>query len=117
MPSSLSVPFRLAPAFLLLFPQSQPPKPAPDLARGGDALARLVPEGTVVYVQAPSLDRLGAAVKKTMSVFSAAEAEKFDVDKVLGEMEMPGSAKEVDHGKPIAFCLVLPPTPDADPTP
>jgi hypothetical protein len=117
MPSSHPVLLRLAPALLLFSSQGQPSKPAPDPARGGDALAKLVPEGTVVYVQALSLDRLGAAIRKTMGAFASGEAEKFDIDKMLGEMEMPGSAKEVDHGKPIAFCLVLPASPDAEPTP
>ncbi len=103
---------RIAPAFLLC-PASLRAQTPP----AGDALAKLVPLGTVVYVQAPSLERLGAAIHKTVATFSPEAAEKFDVDSMLHDMELPGSTKEIDRQKPIAFCLVFPPTAESEPTP
>jgi type II secretion system protein G len=104
---------RIAPAVLLcsMSLRAQSPPAA------ADGLAKLVPVGTVVYVQAPSLERLGAAIHKTVAAFSAEAAEKFDVDSMLHDMQMPGSGTELDKTKPIAFCLLFSPTPDAEPTP
>lgn len=104
---------RLAPIAFVLgssLPRAQQ-APAPD------ALAKLVPEGTVVYVQAPSLERLNAAVAKVVKLFKPGDDQAPDVDQLLGQMDIPGAAKEVDHQKPIAFCLVLPAQQGGEPSP
>jgi hypothetical protein len=82
-----------------------------------DALAKLVPEGTAVYVQAPSLDRLGAAVKKIVGAFDKEKAQSFDLDAMIREGGLPVSPANIDHGKPLAFCLVLPATQGGEPSP
>ena len=82
-----------------------------------DALAKLVPEGTAVYVQAPSLDRLGAAIKKVVGAFDKEKAQSFDLDAMIREGGLPVSPANIDHGKPLAFCLVLPETQGGEPSP
>ncbi len=82
-----------------------------------DALAKLVPEGTAVYVQAPSLDRLGAAVKKVIGAFDKEKASSFDLDAMIREGGLPVSPANIDHSKPLAFCLVLPETQGGEPSP
>ena len=84
---------------------------------GADALAKLVPEGTAVYVQAPSLDRLGTAMRKVVAAFDKEKAQSFDIDAMIADGELPISPKNIDHSRPFAFCLVLPPTPGGEPSP
>lgn len=104
---------RLAPITLVLGSSLLRAQQAP----APDALANLVPEGTVVYVQAPSLERLNAAVAKVAKLLKPGDDQAPDVDQLLGQMDMPGAAKEVDHQKPIAFCLVLPAQQGGQPSP
>ncbi|MFN0243370.1 MAG: hypothetical protein ACKVWV_10810 [Planctomycetota bacterium] len=104
--------FRFVPAFALL---SAAAVHANSVAASD--VAKLVPEGTVIYLEIPSLERLDAAIHKVMSAFAPAQAEGFDVDMILGELDVPGSAEEIDHKKPFAFCLVLPAQPGAQPMP
>jgi hypothetical protein len=105
---------RLAPAVLLLaFARDVRAQVAP----AGDALGKLVPEGTAVYVQAPSLDRLGNAVRKVIAAFDKEKAQSFDIDEMLEKGELPLSPKNIDHQKPLAFCLVLPATQGGQPSP
>jgi len=110
--SSFRSPHRLVSAFLIgsssLLAQTAP---------AGDALAKLVPEGTAVFVQAPSLQRLDAAIRRVMTAFEPEEAASFDIDTMLAGMELPGSPKEIDHSRPFAFCLVLPATAGTPPSP
>jgi general secretion pathway protein G len=82
-----------------------------------DALAKLVPEGTVVYVQASSLDRLDAAVAKVAKLFKPGDEKVPQIDELLGQAGLPGAVNEIDHLKPIAFCLVLPAQPGGQPAP
>jgi hypothetical protein len=105
---------RVAPAALLL---AVVPTLRAQTAPGADALAKLVPEGTAVYVQAPSLERLGNAVRKVIAAFDKEKAQSFDLDAMIAEGELPISPKNIDHSKPIAFCLVLPEGQGSDPAP
>lgn len=86
-------------------------------AGASDALAKLVPEGTAVYVQAPSLERLGAAIQKIVGAFDKEKAQSFDLDAMIREGGLPVSPANIDHGKPLAFCLVLPETQGGEPSP
>ena len=86
-------------------------------APAADPLAKLVPEGTAVYVQAPSLERLGTAIRKVIAAFDKEKAQSFDIDEMLEKGELPLSPKNIDHQKPLAFCLVLPAKPGGQPAP
>lgn len=109
---------RPAPAALLLaFVLAFAPDVRAQTAPAGDALAKLVPEGTAVYVQAPSLERLGNAMRKIIAAFDKEKAQTFDIDAMLEEGELPLSPKNIDHQKPLAFCLVLPATQGGQPAP
>lgn len=80
---------------------------AQTLPAPGDALAKLVPSDTLVYVQAPSLARLAVAIRRAATPFSAAQAESLDADELLGTIQFPGLLKQVDHEKPIAICFAF----------
>jgi hypothetical protein len=113
MSTRISVLCRLAPAVLALGTASLRAQTAP----ASDALAKLVPEGTVIFVQTPSLDRLGEAAAKLAKFFGPEGGQTPNVDDLLRDIDVPGSAKEIDHQRPIAFCLVLPAQPGAQPIP
>lgn len=104
--------FRFVPAFALLSAAA-----AHANTVVASDVAKLVPEGTVIYLEIPSLERLDAAVHKVMTTFAPEQADGFDIDMILGELDIPGSAQEIDHKKPLAFCLVLPAQPGAQPMP
>lgn len=80
-------------------------------------LAKLVPVGTAIYVQAPSIDRLATSIRNVMAAFDPDQAATMDVDEMLEGLDLPGSMKEIDRTKPLAVCLVLPAEPGAEPSP
>lgn len=104
---------RTVPAVALLtLPALHAQAPAADVP-----LAKLVPEGTAVFIQIPSLEQLGVSAHKVLAAVAPEMADNFDVDDLLGKMDIPGSPKDIDHKKPLAFCLVLGTQPGAQPMP
>jgi len=79
-------------------------------------LAQLVPAGTAIYVQAPSVDRLASAIRDLTAAFDPG-AEGMDVDETLEGLNLPGATKEIDRSKPFAVCMVLPEQAGGEPMP
>jgi len=90
---------------------AQPPK-APE-----SGLAKLVPAGTAIYVEAPSVDRLAASIRKVTAAFDPDRAAAMDLEESLKDLDLPGSVKEIDRTKPIGICMVLPAEPGGQPAP
>jgi general secretion pathway protein G len=80
---------------------------AQESAAPGEALARLVPEGTVVYVRASSIDGLEQSARKIVGAFDPRTAERFEIDELLSELDLPGDLEQVDRTQPIAVCVSL----------
>lgn len=99
-------------------PAARDPVPAAKEPQAPESeLAKLVPDGTAIYVQAPSIDRLAASIGKVMAAFDPDRAAATDVDEMLEGLDLPGSMKEIDRTKPLAICLVLPTEPGGEPSP
>jgi hypothetical protein len=73
-----------------------------------DALARLAPENTVVFVRAASLDGLLAASRQIGAAAAREGAAELSIEQLLATASVPGAPKQIDRTKPIAICMVLP---------
>src|SRR5688572_14912891 len=80
-----------------------PLAPAAQEQDGPDALAKLVPTGTAIYVQATSIDGLEKAARRVVAAFDPATAETIDFDEMIaGGLGMPIDVSQIDHARPIA---------------
>ena len=84
-------------------------------AAGDDVLAKLTPRNTAVFVRASSLEKLDAALKRIVGAFEPDAA--MSLDELIRGAELPIAPEDVDHQRPIAFCLVLPEGGAGDPAP
>src|SRR5262245_41730597 len=84
----------------------EPSAKAPPKQTVGE-LAKLVPAGTAVHVQVPSIDRLADAIRAVHKAFEP-ETDSADVERALEDLHVPGSLQEIDRSKPLALCVVLP---------
>jgi len=89
-------------AALLAFTFQTPAQSAP-----AAALADLVPKNTVVFVQAPSLERAAKLVERLQGAFAPQPGLKLDVARLLALIELPGDANAVDPARPVGICLEL----------
>ncbi|MFN0008665.1 MAG: type II secretion system protein GspG [Planctomycetota bacterium] len=92
-------------------------KSAPTAAKASTAdLAGLVPAGTAIYIQAPSVDHLASAIRELSAAFDPS-APAMDIDEVLAGLNLPGATKEIDRSKPLGVCMVLPEQAGGEPMP
>ena len=98
-------------------PAAAESRPAPKEAKATTGeLAKLVPADTVIYVEAPSVERLATSMRNITSAFDPSKAA-MDIDAAIDELDLPAPAKLIDRTKPLAICLVLPTAPGGQPAP
>src|SRR5689334_8822015 len=81
------------------------------------ALADLVPQNTVAFIQSPSLDRAASCIGRLAAAFEPTHAPKLEAASLMAMVDIPGDASTVDSARPVGVCLVLGEGSEATPLP